>query len=258
MIKRLQKLRKKLAGGEASPGLWIQMCSPMAAEVIADAGFDWVIVDSEHHPFNPETLFHMLLAFRGSDTVPLIRVPWNDTVMIKQVLDIGFGGILTPNTNTAKEVRRAVAACRYPPVGIRGAGWTRPSQYSRDGGEYARDANDSIICAIQIENVIGAEQIEEIIRVPGLDWIMTGPTDMSGTTGVFPNFKHPDVQKTLKRIFKVASEAGVPCGTGMPLSTVEDIEDARALGTCLISMGGDVPLLREAADNSLELFHKTW
>jgi len=257
MIKRLQKLRKKLAAGEACPGMWMQMCSPMSAEIIADAGLDWVIFDSEHHPFNPETLFHILLAFRGTDTVPLIRVPWNDTVMIKQVLDIGFGGILTPNTNTPEEVRRAVAACRYPPVGIRGAGWTRPSQYSRDGGEYIREANESIICAIQIENVIGAEQIEEIVRVPGLDWIMTGPTDMSGTVGEFPNTRHPDLQKALGRIFKVAREAGIPCSSGMPLYTAEEIREARAAGQQLIAVGADVPLLRGAVDNSLELFRKT-
>ena len=96
----------------------------------------WVVVDAEHSPFNPETLHHMLLAFKGSPTVPLIRVPWNDHVVIKQALDMGWDGVLIPQVNTVEEVKRAVEACRYPPQGRRGFGPRRAGNYYRDQAEY--------------------------------------------------------------------------------------------------------------------------
>src|SRR3989304_4928369 len=127
--RRAINLKKKLASGGMSSGLWISLPCPTACEVIADAGLDWVVVDAEHSPFNPETLQHMLMAFSGRTTVPLIRVPWNDEVMIKQALDMGWEGVLIPQVNTVDDARRAVAACRYPPMGKRGFGPRRAGNY---------------------------------------------------------------------------------------------------------------------------------
>lgn len=257
MSARTDKLRKKLADGQPSPGMWIALASPMAAEIVADAGLDWVIVDAEHHPFNPETLLHILKAFRGTDTVPIIRVPWNDHVVIKQVLDLGFEGVLTPNTNSVEDARRAVEACRYPPVGKRGAGWTRPGQYGRDQGEYVRTANESIFCAIQIEDIRGAEDVENIVKVPGVDWILIGPADMSGTMGLFPQMFHPDVVEACKKIITTASRAGLPSGSGIALETPEAIREGLALGAQIVPIGGDVTMFRKAIDDNLDMFRNT-
>lgn len=125
--KRAINPKKKLAAGKFTAGIRIEIASPMPGEIIAGAGLGWAIVDAEHNPFNPETLHHILMAFKGSDTVPIIRVPWNDHVIIKQVLDFGFDGILVPQTNTAEAARNAVEACRHPPIGKRGFGPTLAS-----------------------------------------------------------------------------------------------------------------------------------
>lgn len=127
--RRAINLKKKLAAGGISPGIWVSLQSATTCEVIATAGFDWIIADAEHASFNPETLQHMLMAFKGTDTVPIIRVAWNDAVMIKQVLDMGWDGVLVPQTNTVEEAKRAVSACRYPPFGNRGFGPRRAGNY---------------------------------------------------------------------------------------------------------------------------------
>jgi len=263
---RIEKLREKLSKGEPSSGLWIQLASPMSAEIMADSGLDWVIVDSEHHPFNYETLLNILLAFRGSDTVPMVRAPWNDKVMIKQLLDMGFEGFLSPSTNSPEEARNAVAACRYPPVGIRGAGWTRPGRYGRwsDIQDFIKSANDLIICAVQIESVGGAEQIEEILKVEGLDWVMTGPADLSGTIRQdqledgekhpFGNWNHPIVVNSVNKVIKAAKAAGVPAGSGVPIYDLAGMKAALERGDQLIAVGADVPFLRMSVDNNLKLF----
>jgi len=243
-----------LAAGQLSPWAWIDLASPMAAEIMADAGFDWIVVDAEHHPFNPETLLHILMAFRGSDTVPVIRVPWNDPVMIKQALDMGFEGVLTPQTNTAEQVRQAVAACRYPPVGRRGFGPTRPSGYLRDGGAYARTANESVICAIQIEDICGADEIDEIVKVPGLDWILIGRYDMSGTMGIFGDVEHDDLWKAVRKILQAARKASI--SAGIPLGGPEEIERTVEAGSQLVCIGRDCIYLQSAADNALRAFHR--
>ena len=247
-------LKKKLAAGKFSPGMWISLPSPTACEVIAGTGFDWIIVDAEHSPFNPETLQYMLMAFKGSDTVPIIRVPWNDHVVIKQVLDMGWDGVLVPMVNSAEEALRAVSACRYPPVGIRGFGPRRAGNYWRDQDEYVRMANDSVICAIQIESIPGADQADQIVRVSGIDWIMVGPCDMSGSLERFLDLGNPRLQKAVQRVFDVAHAAGIP--TGDAFGGVQDIRKAVDLGCQLIGLGEDTRLLKDGADNLLKVFRE--
>ncbi len=250
--KRALNLKKKLAAGELSPGVWISLPSPTACEVIAGAGLDWIMVDAEHAPLNPETLQYMLMAFKESQTVPVIRVPWNDHVMIKQVLDMGWDGVLVPQVNSAEEARRAVAACRYPPAGIRGYGPRRASNYYRDEDEYVELANDAIICALQIEDITGADQIDEVVKIPGIDWILVGPNDMSPSTGRFLDLENPKLWQAIRKIFETAQAAGIP--TGNPMGGVDCIEEALDSGCQLIVLGEDTLYLKEAVDNAVAVF----
>ena len=249
---RAVNLKKKLGRGELSPGIWVSLPSPTVCEIVVGAGFDWIIVDTEHSPFNPETLQYMLMAFKGSVTVPIIRLPWNDQVMIKQVLDMGWDGVLVPQTNSTDEARRAVSACRYPPVGRRGFGPRRAGNYYRNQDEYAKLANDSVICAIQIEDVSGADKIDEIIRVPGIDWILVGPNDMSGTIGQFLNLDNPELWKAIRKIFNTANAAGVT--TGNAFCGTENIQKQLDFGCQLVFLGEDTLYLKEAVDNAIKVF----
>jgi 2-keto-3-deoxy-L-rhamnonate aldolase RhmA len=215
----------------------MRLASATAAEVIAQAGFDWVALDTEHTPFNPETLQHILMGFQGSDTVPLVRVPWNDHVMIKQALDMGWDGVIVPQVNTAEEARRAVAACRYAPLGNRGFGPIRAGAYGPGRAEYVRHANDSVFCVIQVENVPSLEQeAEEIVRVPGIDGIWVGPCDMSSSINCFLQTDHPRIWNAVRKLFALAKEAGIP--------TSEGTGGASRLG-CVLDMGCQWVLLGE-------------
>ncbi len=249
---RALKLKKKLATGACSPGLWISIPSPTSCEIVAGAGFDWVVVDTEHSPFNPETLQNLLMAFTGTETVAIPRVPWNDPVLIKQALDMGWDGVLTPQTNTPEEARRAVEACRYPPLGNRGFGPRRAGNYYRDQAEYVRLANDMVICAIQIENVSALRCIEEIVSVPGIDWLFVGPCDMSGSLGKFLELRDGQLWDAIRQIFRTAQKAGIP--TGDPLSGLGNLEETLALGCQLVCLGEDTSFLQQATDNALSVF----
>jgi 2-keto-3-deoxy-L-rhamnonate aldolase RhmA len=228
--------------------------SPMAAEVLAGAGFDWIVVDAEHQPFNPETLRLMLMGFKDSETAPLIRVPWNDAVMIKQALDMGWEGVVVPQVNTAEETRRAVAACRYPPQGKRGYGPLLASRYHKERAEYVASANDAVICVIQIEDIIGAQQIGDIVRVPGFDWIFVGRYDMSGTVGTFGQADSPEVWEAVRTIFAAAQAARIP--TGNALGGADNIARTLALGCQIVHLGDDVSYLQGQADQCLGAFRK--
>ena len=247
------QLKDKLAAGHTSPGIWVSLPSPTTCEIIAGVGYDWIVVDAEHSPFNPETLQYMLMAFKDSQTVPLIRVPDNDPVIIKQMLDMGWSGVLVPQVTTVEEATRAIQACRYPPLGNRGFGPRRAGNYYRDQAEYTELANDMVICIIQIEDIRASDHIEKIVRIPGLDWIFVGRCDMSGSAGKFCDPDCPEVWDTVKKVFKVAQAAGIPAGNVS--AGVNYIEQALDLGCPLVTLGEDTGFLKETADQSLKIYH---
>jgi len=175
--------------------------------------------------------------------------------MIKQALDMGWDGVVVPQVNSVQDARRAVSACRYPPRGRRGFGPLRASNYHRDEDKYVKYANDSVICTIQIENVSAVDEIEEIVRIPGIDWIIVGPCDMSGTTGRFLDLDDPELLKAIQKIFDVAQAAGIPTGNGV--TGVENIERQLDLNYQLVHLGEDITYLKESADKALKTFHNT-
>lgn len=246
-------LKKKFAEGTTSPGIWVNLPSITACEVTAGAGYDWIVADAEHGPFYGDLLLNTLVAYKGTNTVPLVRVPWNDAVMIKQVLDMGWAGVVVPQVNTVEEARQAVAACKYPPDGIRGFGPLRAGNYGRDQADYVSEANRATFCIIQIENIPAAEDdIDEIVRVPGIDGIWVGRNDMSGSIGRFLDRDNPRIWDAVRRIFDTSRAAGIP--TGNAVDGVDTIEQALDMGCQWIVVGNDVNFLREATDKSLRAY----
>ena len=252
--KRALNLKKRLADGGLASGLWVSLPCAASCEILSDSGLDFIIADVEHSPFNSETQQAMLMAFKGSDTVPIVRVPWNDHIFIKQALDLGWDGVLIPQCNAPEQARAAVSACRYPPVGTRGFGPRRAGNYSRDEAEYIECANDSMICAIQIEDVKGADCIDEIVKVPGVDWIFVGRWDMSGTTSKFGNIDGDEVMAAVRKVFAAAVKAGLPCGNAY--QSVERIPDTLNLGCNLVLLGEEAGLMRVAVDGAVRAFRE--
>ena len=208
---------------------------------------DFVWIDMEHNALSLETVQAHLMATKGSDTTALVRVPWNDPVLIKPVLDIGAPGIIVPLVRSAEEARRAVAACLYPPEGIRGFGPRRASNYGALGGpEFCQAANASVMPIVQIEHIEAVKSIDQILAIPRLASIVFGPNDLAGSMGLMGQPRHPDVLKAIESVIAKARQAGIPVGIGIG-DDPEQLADWIARGVQWLAMGGDCSLLLRAA-----------
>jgi 2-dehydro-3-deoxyglucarate aldolase/4-hydroxy-2-oxoheptanedioate aldolase len=240
------KFKDKLARGQVCLGTNITFRDPTVTEALSGL-CDFLWIDMEHNPLSLADVQGHIMATKGSDCCPIVRVPWNDPVLIKPVLDIGAAGIIVPLVQTADDVRRAVAACRYPPDGIRGFGPRRPSNYGQLGGpDFCRTMNETIISIAQIEHIRAVECIDDILGVPGLVSVVIGPNDLSGSMGLMGKPRHPDVLRAIETVIGKARKKGVYVGIGIgedPDIVTEWIDK----GVQWLSMGGDFTLLLRAA-----------
>jgi 4-hydroxy-2-oxoheptanedioate aldolase len=235
-----------LAGGKLQIGLWSSLCSNIAAEIISDSGFDWILLDTEHSPNEIPDLVGQLQAMQASKTTPIIRPAWNDAVLAKRALDIGAQTLLFPYVQNAEEARRAVAATRYPPQGIRGVSVAaRASRYGRTPG-YLTKANDEICVLVQVETRSALSEIEAIAAVEGVDGVFIGPSDLAASLGHVGNPQHPDVQAAIKDAVTRLKKVGKPAG----MLTGNEDEARRYIdwGYLFVAVGADVGLLAKNAD----------
>jgi 2-dehydro-3-deoxyglucarate aldolase/4-hydroxy-2-oxoheptanedioate aldolase len=203
-MENAQYFREKLRQGELCLGTCISFTDPTVTEALCTA-LDFVWIDMEHSAFSPEVVQGHIMATKGSRTTSIVRVPWNDPVLIKPVLDMGAAGIIAPQVRTADEARQLVAACLYPPQGIRGFGPRRPSNYGRDGGvQFCKRANESLVVIAQIEHIDAVRNLDAILSVPGLTSIVLGPNDLAGSMGQIGNVRHPDVMKAIEISFPLS------------------------------------------------------
>lgn len=237
------------AGAQVPMGIWITACSPLVAEALGHAGFDWGVVDMEHSPLDVGGVVPMLQALCGSKMVPLVRVPWNEPVVVKRVLDAGAQTVLFPMINDAAQARAAVAATRYPPEGVRGmAGVSRASRFGTDTDYIAR-ANRAVGVVVQIESVAALAALEEIAAVPGVDALFIGPADLSADMGHVGHSMHPQVLDAMTQAVRRAAAVGKPIGTlGV---TPAQVAQYRAAGFNFLALGSDLGLLVQGAQNAL-------
>lgn len=194
-------VKRKLKDGRKTIGGFLQMLSPVSAEIMGGAGFDWLIVDLEHAPGDFENLQAQVQAMSGTGVVPFARAPWNDMVAIKRILDTGVMGVLIPYVNTREEAEAAVAACKYPPAGVRGvSGSTRAAGFTRDMRSYLDTANDEIVVMIAVETMEAVENLDEILQVEGLDGIFIGAVDLASSMGHLGDPSQPEVQDAIALI----------------------------------------------------------
>ena len=244
VLARTMAFKKRVRHGDTVIGAWLSITDPSVVEVFGRAGFDFLIIDMEHggefgdlHP-----LKLALIALNGSPTVPMVRVPWNDQVRIKQVLDLGVEGVMAPMVSTVEECKALVSACLYPPRGRRGSGPRRASNYYRDAVEYMALANDAIFIMPQVENIATIDVIDEFLAVPGVDAVAIGPNDMSGTAGVFGDRQHPKITGAIEAICRAAQKRGLPVFDGL-VTPVDEIKDHVKRGMRIITIAGDMDLI---------------
>ena len=251
---RPNPLKQKLRAGKKTLGCWMHLESPIAAEMLALIGFDFLVIDHEHGPGSIMDAIHTMQAMNGTDCVPLVRVPWNDTVYLKRILDAGAEAIMVPSVETAQEAEAVVRACRYPPIGVRGAAYpvVRASSYGLEGERYRDENGKEIFIICQVETVKAVENIDALLSVEGVDMWFIGPMDLSATVGKLGDFNNPEFQK-LKRKAEEAIAASDKFLGGLPWD--EDQADVMfARGYDLAIGASDVIILREGAREHLTKF----
>jgi 2-keto-3-deoxy-L-rhamnonate aldolase RhmA len=250
MLKNLVK--HKLRACEPCVGTWISIGHPDVSMYLADLGFDWLVCDMEHGPFGPETYHFMVQAmlYNRANCMPMARVPWNDLVWIKKVLDAGATGLVIPRVDTADMAREAVRLMKYPPVGERGAG---PRLAAFRDPDYFATANEETLVVVMIETRRAVQNIDEIFSVEGVDACFVGPSDLSLDMGIHRQYTNPDFVAALDRIVEAGQEHGVApgmhCATG-PGPT--NINDAITRGFLFCAVDSDVTFLRAAASDALK------
>ncbi len=238
--------KKAIAEGRVQIGLWSSLCSNIGAEVLADAGFDWILLDGEHSPNDVPSTMSQMQALVGGTAMPIVRPAWNDAVMIKRILDIGAQTILVPYVQNAEEAKRAVAAVRYPPAGIRGvASSTRANHYGRVNN-YLKLADSEICLLVQVETRPALGELEAIAKVEGVDGVFIGPSDLAASLGHIGNPAHPEVQAALEDAVKRLKAVGKAAG----ILTLSEEEARRYIGWgyVFVAVGSDIGLLGRGAD----------
>jgi 2-keto-3-deoxy-L-rhamnonate aldolase RhmA len=245
-MQNANRFREKLRRGPVSLGTCITFTDPTVTEALTGL-LDFVWIDTEHTPLTLEVVQGHIVATKASETAAIVRVAWNDPVLIKPVLDIGADGVIVPLIRTAEDARRAVSACLYPPEGIRGYGPRRPSQFGRLGGpEFCRLANATILPIVQIEHIDAVKNIEEIVAVPGLASIAFGPNDLAASLGYPGQPRHPEALRAIDTVIAAARRAGVPIGIGSS-DDPEILIDWFNRGINWLAMAGDFALLLRSA-----------
>lgn len=238
-MENARKFRDKLGQGQVCLGSFITCTDPTLTEALTSVS-DFVWIDMEHNALSLETVQAHLMATRGSETAALVRVPWNDPVLVKPVLDIGADGIIVPFVRTAEDVAQAVAACRYPPEGVRGFGPRRASGYGRlSGADYCRLANESVFIVVQIEHIDAVRNLDAILAVPGLTSITVGPNDLAGSMGYMGQPAHPEVVGVIETIVARTRQTGVFASVSVGGGPAEFADWARR-GAQWLPVGGDL------------------
>ncbi len=205
-VKRMWEARQPALGG------WLTIPSSFSAEVFARAGFDWITVDMQHGVIDYQVAVTMLQAISTTETVPFVRVPWNEPGIIMKALDAGAYGVIVPMINSRAEAEAAVAACRYAPRGVRSYGPVRAALYA--GRDYFAHADDEVACIAMIETKEALENLDEILGVPGVDAVYIGPSDLSVSLGLAPSYDHgePAFVEAIERVLKACREHSVVPG----------------------------------------------
>jgi 2-keto-3-deoxy-L-rhamnonate aldolase RhmA len=212
-INNVEQMRQCLVERQVSIGIGVSFSDPAVSELIAEAGYDFSWIDMEHGPYGLQEVLQHVVAHRGTNTAPFVRVPHNDVNAIKPILDLAPAGIIVPQVNSAAEAEAAVVACRYPPRGVRGYGPRRGVRYGAvSQADYLEQAADNPILAIQIEHTEAVRNIEEMLEVKEVDIFCLGPNDLSGSMGKLGQIDDPEVVAAIERVAEKVTAAGRTVG----------------------------------------------
>jgi 2-keto-3-deoxy-L-rhamnonate aldolase RhmA len=248
-------VREKLKAGQSSLGCFLGLGSPNVAELMSHAGFDWLVIETEHSALDSIQIERMLMAVNGAETVPLVRLPSSDVVYIQRSLDIGGMGIVVPLVKTVEEAQTIVRATRYPPQGTRGFGPLRAAHYMFDSKDYFYRANENLLVVLIVETKEAADQLENIAAVPGVDALFLGPFDLCLSLGLDPMKQpHAEVERVIERMLTIGRHSSV--AMGIHAMNPDQLLARQAQGFRMISYSTDYMMLADAARAGLSAFKR--
>lgn len=244
----MKNLKKRLKQEETLIGCWLNLGSSISAEIVGNAGFDWVLIDLEHGVGVEKDVLNQLQALEHTPAASIVRVESSERQRMHRMLDLGVEGIMCPRINDATEAKKVVSGLRYPPEGSRGvAKVVRATGFGRNFSEYFRDAKDDILGIVQIETPEVLKHLDNIAAIDGVDVLFIGPSDLSMSLGVFGQFDHPRYTDALKATVLAAQKAGK--ATGILLSDPDDFGTYHQMGIRMIACGADVGFISSGANN---------
>ena len=243
----INSFRNALLERQVTIGTWLQINNPTSAEILANAGYDWITIDIEHTDIDITSLTGLLRGMYGRGAAPIARVSTNDVIEIRRALDMGAAGVLVPFVSTAEQARQAVAAAKYPPMGVRGFSFCRANNWGADFAADARSANDETAVIVMIESKEGVENIEEIAAVNGIDAVFIGPYDLSGSYGMPGQTQDPIVQAACQRVVRACEQAEKSVGLLLVRPTPTAVRQVIDQGFTLLCLGVDTVFIDQGA-----------
>jgi len=234
--------KQALINQEKRIGCWSALASPITTEILGLAGFDFILLDGEHAPNDVQTFIPQLMALKDSRSVPVVRPPVNDPIVLKRLLDIGFYNFIVPFVETKEAAAQAVASTRYPPQGIRGVSVGHRSNAYGTITDYFKTINENICVVVQIESQLAVDNLDDILAVDGVDGVFVGPSDLAAAMGHLGNASHPDVQTAIKTIFEKGQAVGKTVGILAPV--YEDAQRYLEWGANLVAVGSDLGVFK--------------
>ncbi|MGD1831790.1 MAG: HpcH/HpaI aldolase family protein [Sphaerochaetaceae bacterium] len=252
----MNNLRKRLEENQLAIGTHISFDDPAISEMMGYAGYDFLWIDEEHTPLGKQSIQNHIIAAKAAGTASIVRIPWNDQILAKSVLEMGPDGIIFPMVNTAEEAKEAIASCCYPPEGIRGFGPRRAVKYGFDDSIDYVKKNGDFLKILQIETAKAVANLNDIIKVKGIDAFIIGPCDLSLSLSlnVFGDNVDGSFLKTIATAIQKAKDAHIPIGVSMGSYSSEDMKFWIEQGVDFLSVGGDVSYLKQGAVDAIQNF----
>jgi 2-keto-3-deoxy-L-rhamnonate aldolase RhmA len=260
MDSNILKIKEKFLKKELVIGTHVVLSSPEICEILCFCGFDVIWIDGEHGPIDKKDINLQVMTVRSHGLVPFVRIPWNDPVLFKPILDMGPGAIVVPFIKTAEDAKLAVASCKYPPSGIRGFGPHRANNFSTINMEdYLKKSETEPFLILQIEHIDAVNNLKDIIKVQGIDSVCIGNNDLSGSMGLLGQTRNPEVLKILDKIAYICNEANFSFGTSLGW-VKENISDWIKRGVSWITIDTDISYLinggKKIFESTLALFNE--
>ncbi|WP_096022087.1 HpcH/HpaI aldolase family protein [Campylobacter lanienae] len=249
-------LKQKLKNKELTIGSWVTIGHPSVVEIMANAGFEWLVIDIEHTSIDLTMVQILISTIQSKGLKALIRVSKNEEVVIKRVLDMGADGIIVPMITNADDAQKAVDYAKYPPIGKRGVGLFRAQNYGLSFNEYKKWVNDELVIIAQIEHYLAAENIESIIKIEGIDGIIIGPYDLSGSLGYPGEYNRSEVKEAINKILLACDKNNIPSGFHVIETDTSNIVEKIKQGCTFLAYSLDFLFLLNSSKAGMENIKK--